>query len=72
MQLENLNIDSLAKIAWALTDAHGMEAINFANKAITELEDEGYNLAADAWRGVRFLVEDALCGRINRRHVTIH
>ncbi len=72
MHLDNLPLESLAKIAWALLDAHGDNALNVANRAIEELENEGMPNAADAWRGVKSIVEDASLGRIARRDITIH
>lgn len=72
MRLDYLPLDSLAKIAWALFDAHGNQAINIANSAIIELETDGMNHAADAWRGVKSMVEDVSLGRIGRMVPTIH
>ncbi len=72
MQLDNLPLESLAKIAWALFDVHGEEALCVADKAIFELESEGLPKAANAWRGVKCIVEDVSLGRMTRHAITIH
>lgn len=72
MQLDNLPLESLAKIAWALYDVHGEKALAVADKAIQELEGDGMPNAADAWRGVKSLVEDVFYGRMSRQEITIH
>ena len=72
MQLDNLPLESLAKIAWALFDVHGESAIDVADKAIFELESEGMPNAANAWRGVKSIVEDVSLGRMSRLAITIH
>lgn len=72
MRLDNLPVSSLTKIAWALKDAHGEDAMEIASRTILELEQDGYNLAADAWRSVKFLIEDVLLGRLDRNPPIIH
>ncbi|WP_240007369.1 hypothetical protein [Pseudaquidulcibacter saccharophilus] len=72
MQLDFLHIDSLTHIAWALFDVHGENALSVADNAICELEDDGSYGAADAWRSVKTLIEDVVCGRIDRESPTIH
>jgi hypothetical protein len=72
MQLDNLPVYSLTKIAWALFDAHGENAFVIANQTIFELENEGHPIAADAWRSVKILIDDVINGRIDREAPTIH
>ncbi|KAF0117345.1 MAG: hypothetical protein FD163_1613 [Hyphomonadaceae bacterium] len=72
MRLDNLKVNSLATIAWALFDAHGDKALGVADKAIYDLETEGMPMAADAWRGVKSMVEDVVLGRMDREQPTIH
>ena len=72
MELDFLRVESLTKIAWALFDVHGDNAINVADNAIDELEVDGSYGAANAWRSVKTLIEDVACGRIDREPVTIH
>lgn len=72
MRLDNLPVYSLTKIAWAMFDAHGDNAFDIANKTIIELENDGFNGAADAWRSVKTLIEDVSLGRIGRASPIIH
>ncbi len=72
MRLDFLPIDSLAKIAWALADTHGSLALGVADRTIEELESEGQPICADAWRGLRSVLEDVLCGRLGRDTPTVH
>ncbi|GIU67715.1 hypothetical protein [Candidatus Phycosocius spiralis] len=72
MRLDFLPVDSLARFAWALADTHGDSALAIADRTINELEIEGSLLVADAWRGLRSMLEDILEGRIGRDSLTIH
>jgi hypothetical protein len=72
MRLDFLPVESLAKIAWALADTHGQGALSIADKTICELETEGSPIVAEAWRGLRSVLEDVLTGRLGRHAPTIH
>jgi hypothetical protein len=72
MRLDFLPVDSLARIAWALADAHGNEALAVADRTISDLEGEGSPIVAEAWRGLRSVLEDVLGGRLGRGVPTIH
>lgn len=72
MRLDFLPVDSLAKIAWALADTHGSGALAVADRTIAELEDEDAPVVAQAWRGLRSVLEDVLEGRMGRGVQTIH
>jgi hypothetical protein len=72
MRLDFLPVDSLAKLAWALADTHGDAALDVADRTINELEVEGQPVVADAWRGLRSVLEDVLTGRMERGTQTIH
>ena len=72
MRLDFLPVDSLARIAWALADTHGDSALDVADRTIIDLEGEGEAVVADAWRGLRSVLEDVLEGRLGRGHVTVH
>jgi hypothetical protein len=72
MRLDFLPVDSLTKIAWALADTHGPHALGVADRTIAELELEGASVCADAWRGLRSLLEDVLDGRLGRDAPTVH
>jgi hypothetical protein len=72
MRLDLIPVDSLTRIAWALADAHGDEALGVADRTIRELESKGSPVVADAWRGLRSVLEDVLGGRLGRDTPTIH
>lgn len=72
MRLDLIPVDSLTRIAWALADAHGDDALGVADRTIRELESEGSPVVADAWRGLRSVLEDVLEGRLGRDTPTIH
>jgi hypothetical protein len=72
MRLDFLPVDSLTKIAWALADVHGPGALAVADRTIEDLEGEGSPLVADAWRGLRSVLEDVLEGRMGRGAQIIH
>lgn len=72
MHLDFLPVDSLAKIAWALADTHGPRALGVADRTIAELEFEGEVICAEAWRGLRSVLEDVLKGRLGREVPTVH
>lgn len=72
MRLDLIPVDSLTRIAWALADAHGEDALRVADRTIRELESEGSPVVADAWRGLRSVLEDVLGGRLGRDTPTIH
>jgi hypothetical protein len=72
MRLDFLPVESLAKIAWALADTDGQGALSIADQTICELETEGSPIVAEAWRGLRSVLEDVLTGRLGRHAPTIH
>ena len=53
-------------IAFTLVDRHGVQALGYADQAVCELDDKGETESADAWRALRWEIEDALHGRIGR------
>jgi hypothetical protein len=72
MRLDFLPPDTLARIAWALADVHGQQAMQVADRTIVDLEESGEDIVADAWRSLRSVLEDVLAGRIGRERPTIH
>lgn len=72
MRLEFLPPDTLARIAWALADVHGPDALSVADRTILDLEENGEPVVADAWRGLRSVLEDVLAGRLGRDIPTVH
>ncbi len=53
-------------IAFTLVDRHGVQALGYADQAVLELDDKGETESADAWRALRWEIQDALDGRIGR------
>ncbi|WP_440958954.1 hypothetical protein ACFELO_02265 [Oceanicaulis sp. LC35] len=53
-------------IAFTLVDRHGDMALNYADMAVTELEQKGEDESANAWRVLRWEIQDALAGVIER------
>lgn len=53
-------------IAFTLVDRHGAQALGYADQAVCELEGKGEAESADAWRALRWEIQDALDGRIER------
>lgn len=56
----------LTDIAFLLVDRHGPDAAFYATRAVQEMEDQGDEPRADAWRALRSFIEDAIEGRIER------
>lgn len=52
--------------AW-MVDKHGAVALSYAERAVNELEGQGEESRADAWRCLRSMVVDMLAGRLSRR-----
>ena len=53
-------------IAFTLVDRHGDMALNYADMAVNELVEKGEDESANAWRVLRWEIEDALSGAIER------
>jgi len=53
-------------IAFTLVERHGSRALGYADQAVIELDGKGEAHSADAWRALRWEIEDALNGRIGR------
>ncbi len=62
----------LAEIAWMLVDRHGGQARIYAAQAVDEMEAQGDEKRAHAWRALGSVIEDALKGRLPRAGVTTH
>jgi hypothetical protein len=62
----------LAQIAWMLVDRHGGDARIYAARAVDEMEQQGDEKRAGAWRALESVIEDALTGRLSRANVTTH
>ena len=57
-----LTSDDYAKIASLLVDRHGPDAVDWANRAIGELEDKGEAWRAAAWKRLRGFIVDVIDG----------
>ena len=53
-------------IAFTLVERHGAQALGYADQAVCELDGKGEAQSADAWRALRWEIQDALDGRIER------
>jgi hypothetical protein len=62
----------LTEIAWMLVDRHGGRARDYALQAVDEMEAQGDERRAGAWRALGSVIEDALQGRLPRAGVTTH
>ena len=56
-------------LAFTLVDRHGPKALGYADQAVTELEDKGEAKSAQAWKALRWEIEDVLDGRVAREAV---
>ncbi len=64
--------EDLAEIAWMLVDRHGGKAAVYAAQAVGEMEAQGDEKRAGAWRALESVIGDALSGRLPREGVTTH
>lgn len=63
----------LKALADFLVDRHGEHAVWYADQAVRELETQGEEWRADAWRALRSVVVDLLAGRMSGPEaVTVH
>jgi hypothetical protein len=62
----------LHTLAKRLVNRHGPVALTYADKAVSELEANGDQERADAWRALRSVVADVLEGRLRAGPITIH
>ncbi|ABS63283.1 conserved hypothetical protein [Parvibaculum lavamentivorans DS-1] len=59
-------------LAAYMVDTHGRKALYYADTAVTELEQIGENMRADAWRTLRCVVLDMVEGRRSREGEVLH
>jgi hypothetical protein len=68
-----INAHDIRVIALTLVDRHGSQALGYADQAVCELETKGEASSANAWRVLRWEIEDALEGRFERdRAIVLH
>ncbi len=67
-----ITAEDLRSLATYLVDRHGHIAVDYANRAVFELEAQGEEYRADAWKALRSVVVDMVEGRItNDSPITI-
>ena len=52
-------------LAYWLIDAHGADAVRWADQAIIELDMQGDEERAELWRMLRSVADDMISGRID-------
>lgn len=64
--------NELNMLAAYMVDTHGRKAIQYAEIAVSELEEIGELLRADAWRSLRGVVLDMVEGRRSKAGHALH
>ncbi len=64
--------NELNMLAAYMVDTHGRKAIQYAESAVSELEEIGELLRADAWRSLRGVVLDMVEGRRSKAGHALH
>lgn len=64
--------NELNMLAAYMVDTHGCKAIQYAEIAVSELEEIGELLRADAWRSLRGVVLDMVEGRRSKAGHALH
>ena len=64
--------NELNMLAAYMVDTHGRKAIQYAESAVSELEESGELLRADAWRSLRGVVLDMVEGRRSKAGHALH
>lgn len=60
-------------LAYWLIDAHGADAVRWADRAIVELDMQGDEERAALWRTLRSVADDLIAGRLDPlKRPTIH
>lgn len=68
-----LSAGDFQELAYWLIDAHGADAVRWADRAIAELYMEGDEERADLWRMLRSVAGDMIAGRMDlTKRPTIH
>jgi hypothetical protein len=68
-----LNAGDFQDLAYWLIDAHGDEAVMWADRAIAELYLQGDDERAELWQTLRSVACDMIAGRIDpSRRPTLH
>lgn len=68
-----LNAGDFQDLAYWLIDAHGGEALRWADRAIAELQIAGDEERAELWMMLRSVADDMICGRLDpKKRPTLH
>ena len=68
-----LSAGDFQDLAYWLIDAHGADAVRWADRAIAELYLAGDDERADLWRMLRSVTDDMISGRLDpHRRPTVH
>jgi hypothetical protein len=61
-----ITAQDLHSLAVYLVDRHGEIALDYADQAVDELEAQGEDYRADAWRVLKSVVLDMIEGRLSQ------
>ena len=68
-----LSAGDFQDLAFWLIDAHGADALHWADRAIAELKMQGDEERAELWCTLRSVASDMICGRLDpSRRPTLH
>ena len=68
-----LSAGDFQDLAFLLIDAHGADAVMWADRAIVELDMQGDEERAQLWRMLRSVADDLIAGRLDPlKRPTIH
>ena len=68
-----LDAGDFQDLAYWLVDAHGAAAVQWADRAIVELDMQGDGERAALWRTLRSVADDLIAGRLDPlKRPTIH
>ncbi|MFT3810968.1 MAG: hypothetical protein QM698_13695 [Micropepsaceae bacterium] len=68
-----LNAGDFQDLAFWLIDAHGADALSWADRAIAELDLQGDDERAELWRMLRSVADDMIAGRLDpHKRPTLH
>lgn len=68
-----LSASDFQDLAYWLIDAHGRDAVLWADRAIAELDMAGDEERAELWRMLRSVADDLIKGRLDpKKRPTLH
>ncbi len=66
-----ITAQDMQSLARYLVEHHGSDALHYADLAVDELETQGEQRRANAWRALRSLVTDIIDGRTRADAVVV-